>query len=424
MVLGLLGLTRLLRARLDRAGRVPVPDALFGGCLGMLLGPSMLGLLPMDERSLEIIVYHGLALTFLAIGLRPPGPHTSGTDSVRSLAFAIPLINLVQGALGLSFVLFWSGVVEPMHPGFGWLLPLGFSQGPGQAMSLGAAFEQGGMRHGAQLGLAFAAIGFGWSVFIGVPLIAWGRARGFVAPRTRSSDSLESVAVVRPGPLLMHLAGIATLYVLTFAILLTITSQLSPDSEHRPMIWGFHFLVAILLALPARTVLTRTGLPTDSALLGRVAAVVVDVTTVAAISAVQLEVVAASWVPLLLLTSMGGMVTLAFSLAFAWRTVEDEPFEHAVTFFGTMTGTLPTGLALLRVLDPHLEGPAGRAQTLGSVAGLPLAIPLLLIFLPRPIRGWPETFPETTWSTLGLTVAYGAALFATWAWLSRKPRKP
>ena len=69
------------------------------------------------------------------------------------------------------------------------------------------------------------------------------------------------------------------------------------------------------------------------------------------------------------------------------------------------TGTLPTGLALLRILDPDLKGPVAGSTVLGATFAFLLAIPLLIVVMPVPVSGWPETFPGNTLIAIG-TVAW------------------
>ena len=55
----------------------------------------------------------------------------------------------------------------------------------------------------------------------------------------------------------------------------------------------------------------------------------------------------------------------------------------ALVLFGAATGTLATGLALVRLEDPELEGPVATGAVLGAAASMPLSIPLLLLLQVR-----------------------------------------
>ena len=47
--------------------------------------------------------------------------------------------------------------------------------------------------------------------------------------------------------------------------------------------------------------------------------------------------------------------------------------------FGMMTGTISSGVLLLRELDPQMKTPAGNNLVLGSSCAILLAIPLLIL---------------------------------------------
>ena len=411
----LLLVARILRAVVSRGGAAPFPDSLLAGVLGLVVGPSLLGWVPFDPEGLEPIVYHGLAITFICFGLQPAqaSDGASRGASVRGLTFALPITNFLQGILGLLFVLGWSAAMDPLHPGFGWLVTLGFAQGPGQALSIGHAFEDAGLANGGQLGLAAAGLGFAWAVVVGVPLIALGRRWGLLSkPVERSAVTTGGLPV---GDLTLHVATIGTVYAATWLALTAMTSPLPPESPFAGTLWGFHFIVGLGLALAVRVGLGAVQrVPSlEPQALSRIAGLAVDITTTGALCALQLDRLADGWLPLLVLTGVGGAFTLWFSLWHASRLHRKAPFEHAVVFFGTMTGTLPAGLALLRTLDPELQSPAARNQVVATALALPLGAPLMVV-IPWPVVGWPETFPSATWQTIGAVAAWTALLWGLW----------
>ncbi len=128
----------------------------------------------------------------------------------------------------------------------------------------------------------------------------------------------------------------------------------------------------------------------------------------------QISVLTANWVPITLVVVLGGTVTLLTVMWLAPRAFPDEPFEHGVVLFGMATGTLPTGLALFRILDPEMKGGAPASAVLGSAGAIVLGVPLLLVVLPMPAAGWPDNYPRAGWIALGILVVYLLALFVAW----------
>ena len=94
-----------------------IPNCIIAGCLGLLLGPQVLDLLPMQTHVLEWIVYHGLAIVFISIGLQQT--ERKKTSDTISFAFGLPFICALQIFIGISILLISSLFVLPSHPGFG-----------------------------------------------------------------------------------------------------------------------------------------------------------------------------------------------------------------------------------------------------------------------------------------------------------------
>ena len=56
--------------------------------------------------------------------------------------------------------------------------------------------------------------------------------------------------------------------------------------------------------------------------------------------------------------------------------------------FGTCTGTLLTGLALLRAVDPKLSSPAPQNMVTAAGLGAVFGAPLLLVVMPYAVTSW------------------------------------
>ena len=121
---GLMKLSKKLR-------ELYLPLAILAGGLGVIaryIDPSV-----MDVDVLKTIVYHGLAIVFISVGLQVPPPNVKTSESL-SIGFAISSMGALQGTIGAALIMLMSlAQGAQMHPGLGLLLPLGFNQGPGQA---------------------------------------------------------------------------------------------------------------------------------------------------------------------------------------------------------------------------------------------------------------------------------------------------
>jgi len=402
--------------RVGGLGRFGVPASILAGLIGLGLGADGLGLVGLDRGVLESIVYHGLGVVFIAVSLQSP-PATGATAGSTSIAFAIPVMGGIQGLLGLLAVL----VIGGLHPGLGLLAPYGFEQGPGQALAVGSAWESMGLADGAQIGLIYAALGFLWSVVVGIPLVAIGRARGWLSPPTpRAGETAAAHAAKLPAGTLEVLTGqvvaIGVVYLLTYFLLKFLVWAFAGLPDIAAMFWGFHFIGGALIALPVRAVLARRPAdnPLDDETLGRIGGLAVDVVTCAALAAVDIGVLKANLGVLLLVSTLAGAVTLWLSVWLARRAFPEEPFEHGLVLFGMATGTLPVGLALLRMIDPELRGSVPSSCVIGSVASTITAAPLYLVVLSIPVQQWPDGYPGAGWLTVGILAVYLVALFVGW----------
>jgi ESS family glutamate:Na+ symporter len=431
IIISLIAVAAGMRKAWPAMQRLAMPDALIAGILGVLLGPAVFGLLPFSAENLEFVIYHSLALVFITVSLQSPPPGKP-SGSAQSIAFAIPFVAVLQGMIGLVCVLGWNAFAggPNLHTGFAMLLPLSFNQGPGQAMTFGSAWErEAGMADGAQIGLIMGAIGLGWCCVIGVALVAWGRARGW--DRTKGRNELESAGIIVPDaprvpakqgafgklePLTAQVVAVALVYLATWMFLAAVVPLL--PEQHQPTVWSFHFLIATGFALLLRPLAIRIpqGNPLDDDLLARMSSVIVDVATCAALAAVSISVLGANLWPVLLISTVGGAVTLLVCMWMARRAFPTRPFEHAIITYGTLTGTATTGLALLRMLDPQLEGPVARNYVLAITPSAVLGLPLLLL-IQVPVSHFPGDYPDKVFLMLGILLIYAVALVISWRFL-------
>jgi ESS family glutamate:Na+ symporter len=190
-------------------------------------------------------------------------------------------------------------------------------------------------------------------------------------------------------------------------------------AQHRSTLWGFHFLVATGFALAVRPLAARLpgGTPLDDDLLARISSVIVDVATCAALAAVSVTVLGKYLAPVLLISTIGGVATLLACVWMARRAFPTAPFQHAVVTYGSLTGTATTGMALLRMLDPQLAGPAARNYVLAVTPSAVLGLPLFVL-MPIPVLGFPDSYPGKAWLVLGILCGYALILVVLWRFVA------
>jgi ESS family glutamate:Na+ symporter len=331
-----------------------------------------------------------------------------------------------------------------LFPTFGALAPLGYGQGPGLTYSLAHNWElKKNFTHAGNLGLTMAALGYFWACFIGVPIVNYGIRKGWttlvkdkshlsrdvytgffskeskrpVAGRlTTASEAVESFA--------LHVALIGIVFLVTYLILSKVIMLLSGIGmeDFGDTLEGFFFIFATLLALLFRIIIKKIGLShiIDDGIMSRIAGLSVDFLVVAAIAAISLSVIIDFIVPIIITSTAVGLITIFISFWFAKRSYHDYPFERAIAIYGMLTGTINTGLILLRMIDPEYKTPVAQDLVYTSAIALPLCFPLLVL-IDMPMRGvevtgtgWVTSNPTFYWITVGGVLAMSIILLAVY----------
>jgi len=193
------------------------------------------------------------------------------------------------------------------------------------------------------------------------------------------------------------------------------------------VLWGFHFVFGTMYAIIVKLAMARLRkrgvmhhVYNNNRILSRISGTSFDYMVAASIAAISVEVILDSWIILLLLTAAGGIITLWFSLYAARKVFKKDILEYTLGFFGTYTGTLSTGMALLRTVDPSFRTKVADHLVLGGGLALFFAFPLLLI-LNLPVIALTENKPEFHFYALAALVVY-CALTAFFLFFDRKPK--
>jgi|TARA_B100001964_G_scaffold24684_1_gene24600 ESS family glutamate:Na+ symporter len=137
-----------------------------------------------------------------------------------------------------------------------------------------------------------------------------------------------------------------------------------------------------------------------------------DFLVVGAVAAISLTVVVNYWEPILIMSLLAGPATMGMLYWICWRAFDDYHFERFIELFGEMTGSINSGLVLLRVTDPEFETPVAEDAIYGGGLALFLGIPLL-ITLNVPFAFYNNSV-EGYWVTLGILVGYWILLWIFW----------
>ena len=427
LIAGAVLLANTLRQKLPFIRKSLMPIAVLAGFL--LLGLKYTGLVKLDGELMEMLVYHGIALGFIAMSLRVPAEKAkSGGDRTGLKSGAIIVSTyLVQGVAGLAVTLLLGYTFLPgLFKAAGLLLPMGFGQGPGQANNVGSSYEALGFAGGRSFGLSIAAAGYLVACVVGVVILNVLARRGKVRAALRQeepqpsldyfqdrgeipvSDSIDKLSVQIAMVLVVYLTTDLAARGLTGGI-----AALSPGlaGTVNTLIWGFNFIIGSALAILLRVLLEKgkaRGIIRrqyqNNYLLNRISGFFFDIMIVAGIASINLEDIRGLWLPFVLLALAGTVVTWLHLRFVCRRVYPGYYYEGLISMYGMLTGTISSGVLLLREIDPNLETPAANNLVIGSSYGILLGAPVLVLV------GLAPKSDLLCWVTLGLAAAYMALL--------------
>lgn len=381
-----------LRAKVRFFQRFLFPSCLIGGILGWLL--ISLKVINVSTDILETFAYHFFIISFISVGLtyddtpQEPGATRKILGGAWWMAMiegiTVPIQLLIGSAIVGIFLLFG----KELFPTFGFLVPIGFTEGPGQALAFGKVWETDfGFEHAATIGLTFAAVGYLFAFFAGVPLVNWGIRRGLssttsgtlpddvikgIVPRDQEKESAGQLTLHSGNvdTLAFHAALIGLVYVLTYFFVKMLAALIGPQAG--PISWGFCFFYGMFIALILRTIMKKLGIRhlINPGVQRRITGWSVDFLIVATVMAIQAVVVWEYILPISLMCIFSWVATL-WSILYLGRRLDRLGFERAVAIYGTCTGTVSTGLLLLRIADPEFKSPVAFELALMNVMAIP-----------------------------------------------------
>ena len=400
-----------------------LPVAVLGGFILLIL--KQLGAVTLNESMLEALTYHGIALGFIAMSLRTPVQREESSESKVGFRSGAVIVStyMVQGVTGLIITIGLALTVMPnMFRAAGLLLPMGFGQGPGQANNIGASYQSLGFAGGHSFGLAIAAAGYIVACVVGVIILNVLRKSGKITVKENNgkerfdpdyfhadeegdvSESIDKLSV--------QLAMIIIVYLVTYAATAGLTGGIARISEGlagtvNTLLWGFNFIIGSALAILLRVILEsmkKKGVIKrryqDNYLLNRLSGAFFDIMIVAGIACINVEDIRGLVLPFVLLVVAGTIVTWLHLRWVCKAVYPDYYYEGLISMYGMLTGTISSGVLLVREIDPQLETPAANNLVVGSSFGILLGAPVLILV------GLAAKSNVMCFVTLGLAAAY------------------
>ena len=415
-----------LHRRIKPIRKTMLPVAVLAGFI--LLAAKYAGM-KLNEDLLEMLVFHGIGLGFIAMSLRVPPKGEGKTSNLTGFKSGAVIVStyLIQGITGLIISMILSYTLMPgLFRAAGLLLPMGYGQGPGQANNVGSTYEALGFAGGRSFGMSIAAAGYLVACTVGVVIINVLRHKNKltlseqVSPAQTAQDNFESDGSAGLSASLdvlsLQAALVLLVYLATYLVTWGLTSLIAfaaPGAAKTisTLLWGFNFIIGSGLAIGLRVLLDKRKEEAkrvlryqNNYLLNRISGFFFDIMIVAGIASINLEDIRGLWLPFLLMAALGGAVTWVHLHTVCRKVYPGYYHQGLISMFGMLTGTISSGVLLLREIDPDLSTPAANNLITGSSFGIVLGAPILVL-VSLAARSEP-----LCWATLGIAVVYYAFL--------------
>ncbi len=400
LLLLFLMLGNILRRTIPLFRKGLVPSALLGGTLLMIVNviSKQFDFVPVDNRLMQTITYHCLAIGFAAMSLKTE-KSTHKTNKAQVFEF-----GALQGGtymlqafvgMGITIVLFLLTRYGKQVISYvcGLILPLAFGQGPGNALSWDINFTNipdTQFAGNGSFGLSLASIGFVVASVVGVLYINIHKKKGLYV---RKGSAEENVDQTNPtgdeipdsesvDKFTLQVGFVALAYALSFAFmcLLGVISDFTNS-----IAWGFNFLWASLAAMLIRFIVKhlRKGKLMHRGYINnyqmdRISGFAFDLMIVAGVAAIEINDIKNYILPIVILSVVGMLVTYIYIRLVAKECFKGFEHEFFLMCFGTLTGTASNGVILMKQIDPGLRTPTSSLYILSNFPAMVMIAPLLL----------------------------------------------
>ena len=423
-------LGNVLRTKVPFLNKSLLPSALLGGLLLLIFKafPSCSHII--NKPMMEVVTYHALGLGFVALALKNNKIESKSTPmKVIETGALTASTYVIQGIVGLvvSILFFYFG--RRLFYAAGLLLPMGFGQGPGQALNFGKIFEvsaaeQGISFPGADFGLSIAAMGFIVGSVVGVIYMNFLRRKGMLSrkkladAKVNTLEDYEGEGEIPDAESIDKLSVQICMVLFVYFLVYLFTNWIQGldlgnfgDKTLKPMLWGFNFLIGTLFGILFKTILKRFKKAKlmsreyiNNYMLNRISGFCFDIMIVAGTAAISFEEFGKFVLPFIIIVTLGTIVTFFYVLIVSKHLYPDYKYEGFFSMFGMLTGTASNGMILLREIDPKFETPAANNLVLQTLAAIVLGFPVLLLM------GFAPQSMTNAWITLGILVLFWAAL--------------
>ena len=392
--IGILAVTVLIgnivRTKVPFIKKLFIPSAVIGGVIALALKAIPAVKQYIDGELMQTITYHCLGLGFAAMALKTEKSNKKvSTVKIVESGAIMASSYMLQAIVGLVVSLSMYFLADYFYAA-GLILPMGFGQSTGSALSWGSNYETNyGFEGGASFGLAVASIGFIVGSVIGVIYLNIVCKKYNLRRRANvlSKQSIEIESDLMPESesidiFTVQICLVIVAYLLSYGFMRLLA--LTGIKAIGDLAWGLNFLWALVFAFLIKSVINLLrkknaikAQPVSNVLMDRISGFMFDFMIVGGIVAIDFEDIYKNLWMLVIMCAVGTIATLVY-VRQATKVYKGYELESFLTNFGTVTGTVSTGMILLREVDPEYRTPAASNIVLQNIPSIALLSPLLL----------------------------------------------
>lgn len=402
LLLLFLMLGNVLRRKIPFFRNCLVPSALLGGAMLLIVDVlfTQIGVKLVDNRIMQVVTYHCLAIGFAAMSLKTEkSAHKTKKSQVVEFGALQGGTYMLQAFVGLGITIvfflltqYGDNIISYIC---GLILPLAFGQGPGNALSWDINFTNSSATMFAgngSFGLSLASIGFVVASVFGVLYINIHKKKGnlvvrdfkpgeFVDLTNPTGQEIPDNESVDKFSIQMGFVALAYAISFGFMYLLGIISDFTNS-----IAWGFNFLWASLAAMLIKFCVTKLRKKKimnrqyiNNYQMDRISGFAFDLMIVAGVAAIEINDIKRYLLPIIILSLVGTLITYVYVRLVAKHCFKGFEHEFFLMSFGTFTGTASNGMILMKEVDPSLRTPTSSLYILSNFPAMVMIAPLLLL---------------------------------------------
>lgn len=354
--------------------RLYIPASVIGGTLALVMGPQVLNLVAIPESFASMAsVMITFVLTCSVIGVDMD--KSKASTYLTHLCIMVSIYGM-QMCVGTGLGALLNGMWEELPFGWGTAAVFSYWGGHGTAASAGAAWEDFGVVGNTSIGMIMSTLGVLACMIFGMILINWGVRKGYATQATNDYKSNPSffgglLPADKKGIVGYEVVPNSGISNLAFQMSIVLGTMLVGNKTMgflKSVIPVIKSLPGLMNGILAGIVLwniikgTRFKGYVDRKTINSLSGVGLEITIVSAMATIDLKMVTTLFVPILFVSFWIVLFTAIMTVALCKMWHRSNWFEKCCGSFGAATGSVPTGLALIRCVDP--EGTTDAADTL------------------------------------------------------------